>query len=145
MTVAELIKENKRRRDHAPYDPYSGEGAPLERRWLVVEDFYLPAQYVPTTMFDDPLVIGLSKAGSISKYLKLIGEDVTEETAAAVKNMLIQVRGSMTSSIGLRHLARSRTRRVVQMCRLSLTGLKEGSLLSMRGNALREFRSGLYC
>lgn len=93
MTVAELIRENKRRRNYAPYDPYSGEGAPLERRWLVVEDFYLPAQYIPTAMFDDPLVIGLSKAGSISKYLKMIGEEVTEETAAAVKNILIQVRG----------------------------------------------------
>ena len=94
MKVSDLIRENRERNQskNAPYDPYTGENAPLDRVLLEISDFYLPKQFIPIQMADIPLVKGLSATGSIIEFLKLIGEDATDENRSAVSRTLIMLR-----------------------------------------------------
>ena len=55
------------------------EGAPLERELLEIADFYLPQQYVPLAMFDNPLVQATMRAGSIEAMALALGEEYTPE------------------------------------------------------------------
>ena len=65
MTIEGLVKENKIRYTKllADYNPLTGEGAPLERKPLVIEDHPLQTQLVPKEMFSNCLgqVVGQSK------------------------------------------------------------------------------------
>jgi hypothetical protein len=53
LKTSEIILENQRRNDilDAYYNPYSGEGSPIERTKLEFSD--LPALYLPNSMFED--------------------------------------------------------------------------------------------
>lgn len=70
--VAEILQENRRRKErlYAPFNPITGEGAPLERFPFKLSDLEaLPVQYLPLSMQEIPLVKKLAKAGSIGAFL----------------------------------------------------------------------------
>ena len=94
MDVQDLLRENEERNKikKAPFNPYTGENAPLDRILFKVDDFYLPVQYVPVQMAEIPIVKGLAEYGSISEILKHIGEQDTRENRAAVSKTLIKLR-----------------------------------------------------
>lgn len=94
MKVSDLIRENRERNQvkNAPYNPVTGENSPLDRVLLQIDDFYLPKQYIPVQMADSPMVKGLSATGSIADFLKLIGEDPTNENRARVSKAIIKLR-----------------------------------------------------
>ena len=92
MTVEELIRQNNTKRQQPKYDPFIGEGAPLEREWLEIEDFYLPKQYVPIQMFENNIIKSIQKLGSIQAFLESIGEEYTKETREATVKTLIGIR-----------------------------------------------------
>ena len=92
MTVEELIRQNDIKRQHPEYDPYTGEGAPLERKWLEIEDFYLPRQYVPIQMLENSIIKIIQRKGSIKAFLESIGEEYTKESRKSVVKMLIEIR-----------------------------------------------------
>ncbi len=92
MTTATLISENAVRREIPVYDPFTGEGAPLKRAWLEIEDYYLPRQYVPVDMLETPLIKQIAKCGSIRAFIELIGEEYNEATRDTVALLLMKVR-----------------------------------------------------
>lgn len=94
MKVSDLIRENRERNQvkNAPYNPFTGENSPLDRVLLQIEDFYLPKQYIPVQMANSPMVKGLAATGSITDFLKLIGEDPTNENRARVSKAIIKLR-----------------------------------------------------
>lgn len=69
--IDEILSENEKRiKDlRAEFDPITGEGAPLERCHLCVQDFPIPIQNVPVRMMKDPLMRKLRRCGSIQEYL----------------------------------------------------------------------------
>lgn len=71
MTIEGLVKENKIRYDKllANYDPLTGEGAPLERKPLVIEDHPLQTQFVPKEMFKNRLVGSLARVKSVERFI----------------------------------------------------------------------------
>lgn len=75
--VADIIRENDKRNTNikAVFNPITGEGSLLNRAKVVIEDYPIREQYLPTEMLDVPLVRGLIKAGSI----KAFGETLPEE------------------------------------------------------------------
>lgn len=94
MKIADLIRENKERTEkkNVPFNPYTGENAPLDRVLLEIDDFYLPKQYIPVSMVDTPLVKDLARCGSIREFLKQLGEKDTDENRSAVAKTLILLR-----------------------------------------------------
>lgn len=70
-SITGILQEDERRREDidAVFNPYTGEGAILERVPLRLSDFSLPVQYVPKSMQDVPLVRRLGEAGSVSRFL----------------------------------------------------------------------------
>jgi hypothetical protein len=93
MTTDELIAINNERNVIVPYDPFTGKGAPLDRELLLIEDFYLPEQYVPVDMLGNAFVYDVQKAGSIKNYLLEHGDENTEENREVIANALIKARG----------------------------------------------------
>lgn len=87
FTVKFILEENEKRfRDlHAEYNPLTGEGAPLTRRLLYIEDAPIQKQYVPETMFLHVLVARLSECGSVRKFVErfmpaqVFNQDIYEE------------------------------------------------------------------
>lgn len=55
LKIQEIISENSRRNGllDAYYNPYSGEGSPIERKKLSFSD--MPAMYLPVSMFSEPV------------------------------------------------------------------------------------------
>lgn len=93
MTVKDLIQQNDSRMIVEDYNPYAGTGCPVKRDWLLIEDFYLPRQYVPLDMLKSKLVRDVNKAGSISRYLTSIGEENSDENREVITSALIKARG----------------------------------------------------
>lgn len=93
--VARILQENERRLEalHAPFNPITGLGSPLERFELRLSDFgAMEVQYLPTSMKDIPLIKRLSKAGSISQFLvERYGEE-TEENRKALIEVFLRLR-----------------------------------------------------
>lgn len=58
MTLHEILNENRIRNYYAeqPFNPMTGEGAPLERVALTIPDFMIKTQYVPLPMMREPTV-----------------------------------------------------------------------------------------
>lgn len=94
MTTKELIRQNAVRHKEAdkPFNPYTGEGAPLEREWLEIKDFYLPRQHVPKDMLTHPLIISVLAAGGIQGFINQMEEPYTPENREFMVNSLIKVR-----------------------------------------------------
>ncbi|WP_332457540.1 terminase [Petrimonas sp.] len=96
MTSSKLIQENKKRimeRD-TPYNPITGEGAPLERKLIEIVDYYLPKQYVPVQMLEEKLIKAIIKAGSIIQFLKDLGEDINIDNRRLVGDTIIGLRNT---------------------------------------------------
>ena len=92
MTITEIIRQNALKREHGKYNPYTGEGAPLERKLLEIEDYYLPKQYVPVQMFENKLIRQIYKYKSIKSFLESLGEEYTEESRKTIFSLLTKVR-----------------------------------------------------
>lgn len=92
MTISDILKENEKRNEIPEYDPYTGVGAPLERKWLKISDFYIPEQYVPVGMFENPIIDGLNKIGSIEQYILALGEEYNAENREIMVNSIIKIR-----------------------------------------------------
>lgn len=92
MNTTKIVLENIKRREIPLYDPYTGEGAPLERELLEIADFYLPQQYVPLAMFNNPLVQAIVRAGSIEAMAMALDEEYTPEVHEKIADALIKVR-----------------------------------------------------
>lgn len=95
MDVNDLLKENDIRVSNIvneKFDPFTGEGAPLKRRLLEISDYYLPRQYVPIDMFDEPFIEDIYNAGSIGGYLKSIGEKYTTDSRKIISDSIIKIR-----------------------------------------------------
>ena len=77
MKVSDILEENARRNTRlaAPFDPLTGEGAPGERRLLVLPDYVMKRQWIPVTMESEPLVIRLRQAGSVAEALGEYAEE----------------------------------------------------------------------
>lgn len=93
MITEELILINTKRNIIPEYDPFTGKGAPLERELLLIEDFYLPEQYVPVEMLTNAFVYDVQQAGSIKNYLESKGDENSEENREVISNALIKARG----------------------------------------------------
>lgn len=95
MTSAELILQNATRHKeaHKEYNPFTGEGSPLEREWLEIKDYYLPKQYVPKEMLTHPIIVGIIAAGSIENYITITMEEhYTPANRELVVNTIIKIR-----------------------------------------------------
>ena len=71
MTAKDIIAENEKRNEviYAPFNPLTGEGAPLKRKKLVISDFVIPVQYVPERVLRYALVKKPIQYGSINAFL----------------------------------------------------------------------------
>ena len=71
--VDELVQENRRRYREllCEYNPITGEGAPLPRKALCIDDHPVPVQYVPVAMFHNDLVKVLARRKSIRRFIEL--------------------------------------------------------------------------
>lgn len=75
MTEDEILRINERRNSilNAPFNPLTGEGAPLQRFPLYLGDYEIPVQWLPETMKDIPLICLLTESGGIEDAIRHIG------------------------------------------------------------------------
>ena len=89
--VAEMLAENERRVAvfKEPFDPITGEGAPLDRFHFKIKelDWWLPERLQRVR-----LVVEIHKLGSIAKFLKRNNLENNEENRQKVMRQLIQIR-----------------------------------------------------
>ena len=93
--IREILRENERRNAeiHAPFDPYTGEGAVGERRKVAIDDFPIRTQYLPVGMLQVPLVAKLIKAGSIEKFtINVLNSEYSETERMKVIEQFVRVR-----------------------------------------------------
>lgn len=93
--IREILRENKRRNAeiHAPFNPYTGEGAVGERRKVAIDDFPIRTQYLPVGMLQVPLVAKLIKAGSIEKFtINVLNSEYSETERMKVIEQFVRVR-----------------------------------------------------
>lgn len=93
--IDQIIAENTQRQAliHATFNPYTGEGAVGERARIVIEDFPIKTQYLPTSMLKIPLVKQVIKAGSIRNFLTdKLKVEYTDEDRIKVVESLVRVR-----------------------------------------------------
>lgn len=93
--IKEILRENKRRNAeiHAPFNPYTGEGAVGERRKVAIDDFPIRTQYLPVGMLQVPLVAKLIKAGSIEKFMiNVLNSEYSETERMKVIEQFVRVR-----------------------------------------------------
>lgn len=93
--IKEILRENKRRNAeiHAPFNPYTGEGAVGERRKVAIDDFPIRTQYLPVGMLQVPLVAKLIKAGSIEKFtINVLNSEYSETERMKVIEQFVRVR-----------------------------------------------------
>jgi len=64
----DYLKENERRKalKHETYNPITGEGCNGERFKIEIPDMPIPILYLPVEMREDPFVLSIQKAGSIT-------------------------------------------------------------------------------
>lgn len=89
MTVQELVNENQRRMQqiYTGFNPLTGEGAPLERKWLHIPDFTIPDQFVPLEMFNNKLIQLIIEAGTLQKFIE---NELDQEYTTEAKDRLIK-------------------------------------------------------
>lgn len=96
MTEKEILGENDERNNifNTPFDPLSGEGAPLIRFRLCLTDYDIPVQWLPYTMKEIPLVQMLLENRSIENTIHHIGTDYTagHSTRKTVIQQFIKLR-----------------------------------------------------
>lgn len=92
MNTTSLVLENLTRNETHHYDPFTGEGSPLEREWIEISDFFLPRQNVPVAMIKNPFVQALLKAGTIKVMAEALGEEYDAMVHETITNALIKVR-----------------------------------------------------
>lgn len=90
--IDNIIQTNTDRNNQPVFDPFVGIGAPLKRAKLVIPDFYIPTQYVPTPMLDNSLVQAVLSAGSIHNFITLLDEPYSPDTHDAVTRQLFNIR-----------------------------------------------------
>lgn len=93
--IKEILRENKCRNAeiHAPFNPYTGEGAVGERRKVAIDDFPIRTQYLPVGMLQVPLVAKLIKAGSIEKFtINVLNSEYSETERTKVIEQFVRVR-----------------------------------------------------
>lgn len=93
--IREILRENERRNAeiHAPFNPYTGEGAVGERRKVAIDDFPIHTQYLPVGMLQVPLVAKLIKAGSIEKFtINVLNSEYSETERMKVIEQFVRVR-----------------------------------------------------
>lgn len=93
--IREILRENERRNAeiHAPFNPYTGEGAVGERRKVAIDDFPIRTQYLPVGMLQVPLVAKLIKAGSIEKFtINVLKAEYSETERTKVIEQFVRVR-----------------------------------------------------
>lgn len=89
--IAAILTENERRTTEisTPYNPLTGEGAPLKRTLLEIPDFAVPKQYVPSLMMDEPFVRAVAKCGTLAAFAKQTKDIVSVDT---LSELLIRLR-----------------------------------------------------
>jgi hypothetical protein len=94
--VRNILAENNKRKQaiQATYNPFTGEGAILERFKCYISDFPIPTQYLPIQMRKVALVKKLMKAGSIKSFLEKLGTENTKEEREKVITSFIRVRNN---------------------------------------------------
>lgn len=93
--IREILRENERRNAeiHAPFNPYTGEGAVGERRKVAIDDFPIRTQYLPVGMLQVPLVAKLVKTGSIEKFtINVLNAEYSETERTKVIEQFVRVR-----------------------------------------------------
>lgn len=93
--ILKIIQENKRRNDeiYAPFNPYTGQGAVGERQKVVIKDFPIQEQYLPTSMLSVKLIKSIIKAGSIKSFITdNLKAEYTEEDRLKVIEQFVRVR-----------------------------------------------------
>lgn len=93
--IREILRENERRNAeiHAPFNPYTGEGAVGERRKVAIDDFPIRTQYLPVGMLQVPLVAKLIKAGCIEKFtINVLNSEYSETERMKVIEQFVRVR-----------------------------------------------------
>lgn len=93
--IEKLVQENRRRfRElRCEYNAVTGEGAPLVRERLVIEDHPIPVQWVPLGMMQNDLVKALRKYKTIQAFIeKGLKEEYTEKRRIRVIEELAVVR-----------------------------------------------------
>lgn len=73
--VRDILKQNQERikERNKLFNPITGEGCPLERVKLSISDYAIPEQNVPVAMMRVELIDSLVRAGSMKKYLSMLG------------------------------------------------------------------------
>ena len=89
-----LFEDKKRDKDiHATFNPITGEGAFLERKELVIEDFPVKKQFVPVGMLTIPLIKEIIKTGSINEFGKQrFGDEWNDEQRGLVIEQIVRLR-----------------------------------------------------
>ena len=79
--VADMLQENDRRNHiiQQPFNPSTGEGAPLPRTRVLISDYSPSSLFLPDSMMDDDRVSRIIICGSISDYARLV--HITKEEA----------------------------------------------------------------
>ena len=93
--VQQILQENNRRNEeiYAPFNPYTGRGAVGERKKVVIEDFPIKEQYLPTSMLSNKLVKSIVKAGSVKSFITdTLKVEYTEEDRLKVIEQFVRVR-----------------------------------------------------
>ena len=92
--VSDILHLNEQRNEKikARFNPFTGEGSLGDRTKVVIPDFTLVTQYLPSEMLDVPLVAKILKAGTISSFLKTLGAEDTKEERSKVAEQFIRVR-----------------------------------------------------
>lgn len=93
--VDRLVQENRRRYEalQCHYNAITGEGAPLERRLLRIEDHPIPEQQVPVDMFENDMVKALVKRKTIRAFIeKELKEEYTPQRFDRVLKELALIR-----------------------------------------------------
>ena len=95
MSILQIIEENKRRLKlfRTPYDQITGTGSFVPRKPLKYEGLQGVLElFLPETMFQDEIIIGLEKAGSIITLLSATGQETTPEAVEAVEKYITTLR-----------------------------------------------------
>ena len=96
--VLKILKESDRRNiEHDLFKPITGEGAPLERKKIVINDFGCKAnheQYIPKGMFKNKFVRTLAACKSFKKLAETLfsNEEYTEELKEKLERKYIKIR-----------------------------------------------------
>lgn len=92
--INDLLQENKRRLAHinATFNPITGQGSIGARKELILSDVPFP-QHIPLKMWEDKLIVKLSKMGSIKRFITDYAKEAyTQEAYDCVFEQLVRIR-----------------------------------------------------